>query len=43
MENCEIMNHIKIKNSIISSNSKISQAENEEKVLLLGEGTNIKI
>lgn len=43
MENCEIMTDIKIKNSIISANSKISQAENEEKVLLLGEGTNIKI
>ncbi len=43
MENCEIMTDIKIRNSIISANSKISQAENEEKVLLLGEGTNIKI
>ncbi|EIJ66909.1 glucose-1-phosphate thymidylyltransferase [Candidatus Nitrosopumilus salaria BD31] len=43
MENCEIMTDIKIKNSIISANSKIFQAENEEKILLLGEGTNIKI
>jgi len=43
MENCEIMTNIKIRNSIISANSKINRAENEEKVLLLGEGTNIKI
>jgi len=43
MENCEINNNTKIRNSIISANSKISEAENEEKVLLLGEGTNIKI
>ncbi len=43
MENCEIMANIKIRNSIISSNSKISKAEDEERVLLLGEGTNIKI
>ena len=43
MENCEITTDVKIRNSIISSNSKISRAENEEKVLLLGEGTNIKI
>jgi len=43
MENCEIMTDLKIRNSIISSNSKIYRAENEEKILLLGEGTNIKI
>jgi glucose-1-phosphate thymidylyltransferase len=43
MENCEIMTDVKIKNSIISSNSRIYQAENEEKELLLGEGTSIKI
>lgn len=43
MENCEIMTDIKIRNSIISANSKINRAENEEKILLLGEGTNIKI
>jgi glucose-1-phosphate thymidylyltransferase len=43
MENCEIMTYLKIRNSIISSNSKIYRAEDEEKVLLLGEGTNIKI
>jgi glucose-1-phosphate thymidylyltransferase len=43
MENCQIMTDVKIKNSIISSNSKIYQAENEEKELLLGEGTSIKI
>ncbi len=43
MDNCEIITDVKIRNSIISSNSKISKADNEEKVLLLGEGTNIKI
>ena len=43
MENCEIMTDVKIKNSIISSNSRIYQAKNEEKQLLLGEGTSIKI
>ena len=43
MEDCEIMIDMKIRNSIISANSKIYRAENEEKVLLLGEGTNIKI
>jgi glucose-1-phosphate thymidylyltransferase len=43
MENCEIMIDIKIKNSIISANSKIYPVENEEKIFLLGEGTNIKI
>ncbi len=43
MENCDITTNIKIRNSIISANSKISLAENDEKVLLLGEGTNIKI
>ncbi len=43
MDNCEIIADVKIRNSIISANSKISKADNEEKVLLLGEGTNIKI
>ncbi len=43
MENCEIMTDVKLRNSIISANSKIYRAENDEKVLLLGEGTNIKI
>jgi glucose-1-phosphate thymidylyltransferase len=43
MESCEIMSNIKIRNSIISANSKIYKAENEERILLLGEGTNIKI
>jgi glucose-1-phosphate thymidylyltransferase len=43
MDNCEIITDVKIRNSIISANSKISKADNEEKVLLLGEGTNIKI
>jgi glucose-1-phosphate thymidylyltransferase len=41
MEKCEIMANVKIKNSIISSNSKISQTGNDEKELLLGEGTKI--
>jgi len=43
MENCEIMTDVKLRNSIISANSKIYRAENDEKVLLLGEGTNMKI
>ncbi len=43
MDNCEITTNVIIRYSIISSNSKISRAENEEKILLLGEGTNIKI
>jgi len=43
MGSCEIMTDIKIRNSIISANSKIYKAENEERVLLLGEGTNLKI
>jgi len=43
MENCEIMIDVKLRNSIISANSKIYRAENDEKVLLLGEGTNIRI
>lgn len=41
MENCIIDCVIKIKNSIIASNSKILSKENEENVLLLGEGTKI--
>jgi glucose-1-phosphate thymidylyltransferase len=43
MNNCEIIADVKIRNSIISANSKISKADNEEKVLLLGEGTSIQI
>ena len=43
MEDCEIECKYEIKNSIISKNSKILQAENlnVEKVFLLGEGTKI--
>jgi glucose-1-phosphate thymidylyltransferase len=43
MEKCEIISNKKIKNSIISSNSKIHDSTDDCKVLLLGEGTNIKI
>ncbi|QLH05771.1 glucose-1-phosphate thymidylyltransferase [Nitrosopumilus ureiphilus] len=45
MSDCIIDCNIKIKNSIISSNSKISKIEsnNEEKVFLLGEGTKINL
>ena len=43
MENCEILSNIKINNSIISANSKIITAKGEEKILLLGEGTNLEI
>jgi len=41
MQNCLIDCKIKIKNSIIASNSKILPKENNENVLLLGEGTKI--
>ena len=43
MSNCEINCDIKIKNSIIASNSHISRIKSnpEEKVFLLGEGTKI--
>jgi len=43
MSNCEIDCHIKIRKSIISYNSKIISHEkhNNEKIFLLGEGTNI--
>ena len=43
MENCTISNNLKINSSIISTNSKISKAVGDEKILLLGEGTNIQI
>jgi glucose-1-phosphate thymidylyltransferase len=43
MENCEIITNKKIKDSIISSNSKIHESNVEYALLLLGEGTNIKI
>jgi len=43
MSDCEINCNIKIKNSIIASNSHISRTKlnHDEKVFLLGEGTNI--
>tara|TARA_Y100001936_G_scaffold208783_1_gene214475 strand:+ start:15920 stop:16984 length:1065 start_codon:yes stop_codon:yes gene_type:complete len=40
MENCKIDSNMKIRNSILASNSSITLDEkNDEKVLLLGEGT----
>lgn len=44
LTNCKIDPNIKIGNSIIASNSTItlSKEDNDEKVFLLGEGTNIK-
>ena len=40
MKNCCIVSKIKIRNSILASNSKITiDEENDEKVFLLGEGT----
>ena len=43
MENCEIDSIAKIRDSIISNNSKIIQSEKstDEKIFLLGEGTKI--
>ena len=43
MDNCLIQSSIQISNSIISNNSEIimKKNENEEKILLLGEGTKI--
>lgn len=42
MNNCEIEKNVNIKNSIISSNSKIKQNSHQnEQVFLLGEGTKI--
>ncbi len=45
MNNCEIDSKIKIKNSIISKNSKIIQnnESDEEKIFLLGEGSKISL
>ena len=41
MQDCLIDCKIKIKDSIIASNSKILPKVNDENVLLLGEGTKI--
>ena len=43
MSNCYINNRIKIRKSIISSNSKIQNNLKDEKIFLLGEGTQIFI
>ena len=44
MKNCCIDSHMKIKNSILASNSKISiDKQNDRKVFLLGEGTVISL
>ena len=44
MENCVIDSNMKIRNSILASNSSITiDNENDEKVLLLGEGTKISL
>ena len=44
MENCTIDSDIKIKDSILASNSSITlDNNNNEKVLLLGEGTKISL
>ena len=44
MKNCFIDSKIKIRNSILASNSKITiDEENDEKILLLGEGTKISL
>ena len=43
MKNCYVDSKIKIRNSILASNSKITiDEENDEKILLLGEGTKIE-
>ena len=44
MENCVIDSNMKIRDSIIASNSSITtDSNNDEKVLLLGEGTKISL
>ena len=44
MENCLIDSNMKIRNSILASNSTITlDNNNDEKVLLLGEGTKISL
>jgi hypothetical protein len=44
MENCIIDSNMKIRNSILASNSSITiDAKNNEKILLLGEGTKISL
>ena len=43
MENCVIDSNMKIRNSILASNSSITINTDDEKVLLLGEGTKISL
>ncbi len=43
MENCLIDSNMKIRNSILASNSSITINTDDEKVLLLGEGTKISL
>jgi glucose-1-phosphate thymidylyltransferase len=43
MNGCKIESEIKIKNSIIAFNSEIKQSYSEDKIFLLGEGTNISL
>ncbi len=43
MENCNIDSSMKIKDSIIASNSEITEKTNTEKVFLLGEGSKISV
>ena len=43
MNGCKIKSKIKIKNSIIAFNSNIKQSDSEDKIFLLGEGTNITL
>jgi len=43
MNGCKIKSKIKIKNSIIAFNSNITQSDSEDKIFLLGEGTNISL
>ena len=43
MNGCKIESEIKIKNSIIAFNSEIKQSHSDDKVFLLGEGTNISL
>ena len=42
MENCKIEGNLSIKDSIIARNSTINSKNNEEKIFLLGEGTQIE-
>ena len=43
MNGCKIESKIKIKNSIIAFNSNIKQSDSDNKIFLLGEGTNISL